>query len=356
MPDAPNVAIILTPTGGAAIAVVRARGAGVPAILRDHFSKPVADGRCVHGALRDAAGHVLDDPVVVTSAGGTIADVNLHGGPWVVRSVLELLRRAGFDVVEPSPGPVPLDAVDGETAVEREVLAHLPLARTELGVRALLAQVDAWAALAGSPDPEVARSMLADRGLWWLLHPPRVAVVGAPNVGKSTLANQLFAQERSITADLPGTTRDWVGELADVNGLPVMLVDTPGLRETPDHIERAAIARGREQVAAADLVVVVLDGSRAVTPDEAALLGAHPDALVVLNKADRAAAAAAAGAVPARVPHVRTVATAGAGVDGLRARIAGRFACEGLDVTRARWWTERQRELLERIARAGGGR
>src|SRR6185503_2714425 len=97
---------------------------------------------------------------------------------------------------------------------------------------------------------------------WWMLHPPRVAIVGEANVGKSTLANQLFAQERSITADLPGTTRDWVGEVANVDGLPVTLVDTPGVRETADEVEREAIARSGEQVAAADLILLVLDATR----------------------------------------------------------------------------------------------
>ena len=116
--------------------------------------------------------------------------------------------------------------------LEREMLAHLPLARTELGVRVLLAQTGRLGGLrrgaAAGSGRDAGRELLADRSLWWLLHPPRVAIVGAANAGKSTLANQLFAQERSITADLPGTTRDWVGEVADIDGLPVMLVDTPG--------------------------------------------------------------------------------------------------------------------------------
>ena len=132
-------------------------------------------------------------------------------------------------------------------------------------------------------------AILADRSLWWLLHPPRVAIVGRPNVGKSTLANQLFARERSITADLPGTTRDWVGELADVNGLAVMLVDTPGLRDAADPIERAAIAGARGQIAAADLVV--------------ARARSHPPA--------RARAVAIAGRTPGRASRHQQVRPAG---------------------------------------------
>ena len=205
------------PAGGAAIAVLRLTGPRVAAFLREHFSRSPRPGRCVHGELTDA-GNVIDDPVVVLSEDGRLADVNLHGGPWVVQSALELARRGGFEIIATPGLPLPADAVDAEGELEREVLTHLPMARTELAVRVLLAQVEAWGRLDPATD---ARRVLEDYSLWWLLHPPRVAIVGAANVGKSTLANQLFAQERSVTADLPGTTRDWVGEMADVNGLAV---------------------------------------------------------------------------------------------------------------------------------------
>ena len=197
-----------------------------------------------------------------------------------------------------------------------------------------------------STVPDLA-AILADRALWWLLHPPRVAVVGVANVGKSTLANQLFAQERSITADLPGTTRDWVGEIADVNGLAVMLVDTPGLRATADPIERAAIDRGREQIAAADLVVLVLDPTRPLEPEQAALVDAYPSALPVVNKTDRPAEWEMQ-----RPGVIRTVGTTGEGVDELRRAVAARFGCDAMDPDRPRWWTERQREALR--LEAGG--
>src|SRR5206468_1554210 len=131
--------------------------------------------------------------------------------------------------------PLTDDAVDAQTQFEREMLAHLPLARTELAVRTLLAQPAAW-------QREKCKTMLSailgDVALHHLLHPPRVAIIGSANVGKSTIANQLFGQERSITADLEGTTRDWVGEIANIDGLAVMLIDTPGIRQTSDAIER----------------------------------------------------------------------------------------------------------------------
>ena len=330
-PPSQSRATLLTPGGAAAIAVVRIVGPHVAEFLARHFSRPTKVGRCVHGELRDGEGRVLDDPVVVLTRDDA-ADLNLHGGPWVVTSVLDLLRRAGFEVTSATEGVLPDDAVDAADELWREVMTHLPLARTEQALRTLLAQPAAWAKSGAKADPE-------DASLWLLLHPPRVAIVGPPNVGKSTLANQLFAQERSITADLPGTTRDWVGEVANLDGLAVMLVDTPGVRETSDAIERIAIERSGAEVKRADLVVLVLDASMPITAEEQRLIDAWPDAIRVWNKSDVGSDAIPRGGIS-------TVATTGKGVEELRMAIRKRFGCESFDHTRARWWTPRQRAAL----------
>ena len=358
-------AILLTPTGAAAIAVVRLLGPGVGAFLRSHFSHEARPGRCVHGELRDHRG-VIDDPVVVLSDAGDVADLNLHGGAWVVRSTLDLADRAGFEVAAGAVVPLPAEAVDAGDELEREVLTHLPLAKTDLAVRSLLAQPAAWAeartALGLAPGNEPApapapaadaagriASILADESLYRLLHPPRVAIVGAPNVGKSTLANQLFGQERSITADLAGTTRDWVGETANVDGLAVTLVDTPGVRQTADPVEHAAIRRAGEEIAVADLIILVLDATRPLDPEQRPLLDAYPDAVCVINKSDRAGSRE-----PISFPGIPTVATTGRGVDDLRAAILDRFGCRGVTVDRPRWWTRRQRDVIVRAVHDAG--
>ena len=359
MPE--NRAYLLTPPGPAAIAVVRLIGPAVATFLRNHFSKQPVEQRCVHGDLIHE-GQVIDDPVIVLLPGGRAIDVNLHGGPWVVQSVLDLARREGFDVIQSSEPPLPLEAADGANLLEKEVNAHLPLARTELAVRVLAAQPAAWAALIDRVTPGPAEEahlarwlgraesiqselhgILEDNSLHWLLHPPRVAIVGAPNVGKSTLANRLFAQERSITADLPGTTRDWVGETANLDGLAVTLVDTPGIRPTSDEIEARAIAASGEQVKAADLVVVIVDASRPLEGDQAHVLESWPDALRVVNKTDQPSA------FDLNLVHgVRTVGTTGEGIDQLRHEIRARFGLvPGFDETWPRWWTPRQKAILE---------
>jgi tRNA modification GTPase len=338
--------LLLTPAGAAAIAVVRLMGPRAGDFLRTHFSKPIAPGRCVHGELSDERGQVIDDPVVVMSSDGGWVDVNLHGGPWVVRSFLELAERQGFEVRERMEMPLPLEAVDAATEIEREMMTHLPMAKTELALRELLRQPLAWEAFERLDDQAQRRSeaaaMLADRCLWSLLHTPRVAIAGAPNVGKSTLANQLFAQERSITADVPGTTRDWLGEIANLDGLAVMLVDTPGIRQTSDPIEATAIERSAAELAEADLVVLVLDRSRAMEPEQAALVGRFSQALRIVNKCDLPAAWD-----DRQLLHL--VATTGGGIDPLRRSIRAHF---GIDQrpSGAKWWTARQQQLLLEIA------
>ncbi len=161
-------------------------------------------------------------------------------------------------------------------------------------------------------------------------------------MGKSTLANRLVAQERSITADVPGTTRDWVGETANLDGLAVELIDTPGIRQTSDPIEREAIERSAGQIEKADLIVLVLEASRPLEPDQVPVIARYPDALRVVNKIDS--------------PHqwdvstlseaIHTVGTTGQGVDTLMRRIREHFQCEAIDPALPRWWTARQREWL----------
>jgi len=326
-----NLAILLTPPGTAAIAVVRLVGAGVQEFLAAHFSRPVVPGRPIHGNLIDA-GRVVDDPVVVAAEDFSWADISLHGGTWVVREMLELARSRGYEIAR--TGDLPLDAFDGDL-IEREMMVALPAAKTELALRWLLAQPSAWRRRRVID----ARKTLDDPSLWRMLNPPRVAIVGAPNAGKSTLANQLFGQERSITADMPGTTRDWVGEIANLDGLAVMLVDTPGLRQTDDAIEQTAIERSQVQVQNAELVVLVLDASRTGDADQTELARRFPHALVVLNKCDLKSAKQSA--------DVYTVATTGRGIDLLRQRICAKLIRPWRSQNYPRWWTRRQRESLE---------
>ncbi|MCC7352033.1 MAG: 50S ribosome-binding GTPase [Phycisphaerales bacterium] len=345
---AASQAMLLTPPGAAAIAVVRLTGPRVEPFLREHFNRPTPIGRPVHGLLRDHE-TILDDPVILR-INDLSADLNLHGGPWVIHSVMELAGREGFELQNHLELPLADSMLDEQQPLLREVESHLPMVRSELGLRALLAQPGAWrdvhnsfVHLSHDQQKSFIQHCLDDRALIHLLSPPTVAIIGSPNVGKSTLANQLFARKRSITADLPGTTRDWVGEIADIDGLPVLLVDTAGIRRTPDPLERAAIDQSHHQARSADLVLIILNAAVAPDEHERQLLDQYPLALRIINQCDRPFTWDPAGLHP-----LRTIATTGHGVDALRHRIAATFQCDDLEIPRPRWWTDRQRQILLR--------
>jgi tRNA modification GTPase len=344
-----DVAILMTPPGSAAIAVVRLSGPRVPLFLKDHFPRPVAIGRCIHGNLTDGS-RIIDDALVVL-CDETTADINLHGGHWVVQSTLDLAAREGFTVQSSTEAPAPLTSTEAPSELEREVLSRLPSARTETGVRVLLSQKAAWdhfkSEISNDPSPgERIRHILADNTLRHLLNPLTVAIVGAANVGKSTLANQLFARERSIAADMPGTTRDWVGELANIDGLPVMLLDTPGIREADDEIERTAIERSRGEIERADQVVLVLDASRPLEGEQQQLIDQFPTAVRIANKADRSV-----GWNKSDLVELSTVATTGQGISKLRRALIKCFCREEeISIRAPRCWTVRQAAILRNAA------
>ena len=112
----------------------------------------------------------------------------------------------------------------------------------------------------------------------------RAAIVGRPNAGKSSLLNQLLGRDRAIVSPIPGTTRDTIEETANIRGLPVVFVDTAGLREAGDEIEVEGIRRSRESLAKAELVLHVLDASEALTPADENYLEEFADKKRILSK------------------------------------------------------------------------
>jgi tRNA modification GTPase len=170
----------------------------------------------------------------------------------------------------------------------------------------------------------------------------KAAILGQPNVGKSTLFNKLVGRDRAIVTDIPGTTRDTLSEAVDINGVPVILTDTAGLRESPDGIETLGIQRAHQAASEADLLITVFDGTRTIGPDECELLSqtASRNRLLVINKCDLE------GAPVSSVPQelhaaVHISAKTGEGINALRDAIIQMFGPGyaqdgGLVVTNAR--------------------
>jgi tRNA modification GTPase len=145
--------------------------------------------------------------------------------------------------------------------------------------------------LSAPADVPVATREIADLLAWsafglHLTRPWRVVLAGRPNVGKSSLANALLGYTRALVFDQPGTTRDVVSASTAIDGWPIELFDTAGLRESDDPLEAAGIEQARHAAQSADLVVVLIDVSQPASLSDRAILARHPQAIVVAHKCD----------------------------------------------------------------------
>jgi tRNA modification GTPase len=160
-----------------------------------------------------------------------------------------------------------------------------------------------------------------------------LAIVGRPNVGKSSLFNRLVERERAIVTAIPGTTRDLVTERVAIGGIPIELVDTAGLRESADEVEAIGIQKSREALADADLILIVLDSTHASTPADKELIASVENrrAIIVSNKSDLDASPTSAQprTESAAIPTVRTSALTGEGIEALRSAILGQIRSSG---------------------------
>lgn len=284
---------VLTPAGRGAIATVAVEGDlrvldGSPPLFRAASGSPAAVlplNRVTFGSW----GAAPAEEVVICRTASDVIEVHCHGGAAAVARIVAALVERGCV----HPPPVPETSAGDEIAAEcRSALARATTLRTAdilLQQQSGLLQ-DTFERLERA-DGDAARREIDDLLAWsefgrHLVEPWRVVLCGRPNVGKSSLINALAGFERSIVVDEPGTTRDVVTIETAIDGWPVQLSDTAGLRDVADVLESAGIARARRAVDAADLRVVLLDTSIAPQPEDRRLLETWSDALVVAHKCD----------------------------------------------------------------------
>jgi len=316
----------------AAVAVIRLSGPDAWAIARGMMRKPPAEIES-HRAYYGRIGEVEDGIVLFFAAGRSYtgdqtAEISVHGSPASVRLIVEKAVAGGARKAEPGEFTYRafahgrLDLTQAESVrdtVEAETDAQLLLAKIGRtgGLREqvtaashelmkVLASAEAHVDFSeeiGEPDTAAWNRSLAlahqivDRlrnssyAGQILRRGIRIAIVGQPNAGKSSLLNALLQSDRAIVAPTPGTTRDYIEEKAEIGGLPCILIDTAGLRETSDPIEAFGVTRAHEAIYGSDFVWYVYDAMAGWTEeDERVWGGLGVEALILASKTDLAPA------------------------------------------------------------------
>ena len=335
-----TIAAISTPPGEGAISIVRLSGDQAVAIADKVY-------RCGKKSLLEVPshtihyGHIIDpktqqlvDEVMISIMLATktftredVVEINCHGGIVVVNQILQLLLREGARLAEPgeftkraflngrvdlSQAEAVMDLIRAKTdkamglalnqldgnlsslirSLRQEILETL--AQVEVNIdypeyddveelttrllleKATMIQQQIQQLLATSKQGKVLREGLS------------TAIIGRPNVGKSSLLNHLLQEEKAIVTDIAGTTRDVIEEYVNVRGVPLKLIDTAGIRETEDVVERIGVERSRKALSEADLVLLVLNQSELLTKEDEQLLEATKGLkrIILLNKTD----------------------------------------------------------------------
>ena len=333
-----TIAAISTPLGEGAIGIVRLSGTDSFAIAQKIFKgkdlASVASHTLNYGHIVDPDKNEILDEVMVgamrspkTFTREDIIEINTHGGIAVTNEILQLVIREGARLAEPgeftkraflngrvdlSQAEAVMDIIRAKTDKAMNIavkqldgsLSDL-INNTRQEILNTLAQVEVNIDYPEYDDVEEATTEIIrektsefEALLTNLLKTARrgkilregisTAIIGRPNVGKSSLLNNLLREEKAIVTDIEGTTRDVIEEYVNINGVPLKLVDTAGIRETEDIVEQIGVERSKKALKEADLVLLVLNASEALTDQDRQLLEISQDSnrIILLNKVD----------------------------------------------------------------------
>lgn len=402
-----TIAAIATPPGEGSIAVIRLSGADAERIAariffrnRDENSK-LQSHRLYHGTLRDPkSARAVDEVLLVimrqprSYTGEDVVEIHCHGGAFIARRVLQLVLSEGARQAEPgeftkraflngrldlSQAEAVLDLIRART--DRSAALALDQASgnlshwvEELRLKLLNLLVQVEAAI-DFPDEEIEllkRQELAQEvaGLtdkisyisntykWSLLfrEGAKVCICGRPNVGKSSLLNALLGQERVIVTPVAGTTRDVIEESINLDGLPVVLWDTAGIRDTADEIERIGVHLARDYLEKADARIVVIDGSLPLSAEDSELVIATREAkaLIAINKSDlpESLSEDRLKSLGCPIKYCRVSAKTGEGVSELKQALRNLILDKEIEFSPVAITNLRQRSALQRTENA----
>lgn len=335
-----TIAAIGTPIGKGAIGIVRISGKDSLNILKDLFrtkggkQREGFENRKMHyGLIVDQFGEPIDEVLAVymgapkTFTGEDVVEIQSHGGIVVIKKILRTVLSKGARLAE--PGEFTMRAfINGKLDLaQAEAINDLINAKSEIGTKLALKQLEGSLskkikkirdrllevkayieASVDFPDEEVElleagqvenrlngalaeieRLISTYEEGKFLKEGVKVAIVGRPNVGKSSLLNAILREERAIVTEIPGTTRDVIEETVTLNGIPLKMIDTAGIRESVDRIEQIGIERSINSLKKADVILFVVDGSVGFTKEDknlAKMVKGENNVILVINKKD----------------------------------------------------------------------
>jgi tRNA modification GTPase len=335
-----TIAAISTPLGEGGIGIVRLSGRDAVSIVSKLFSsarnrrmEKIESHKLVHGFIKDPSTSAAVDEVLVTvmKAPHTytredVVEINCHGGLFPLRKVLELTLNYGARLAEPgeftkraflngrinlSQAEAVIDLINAKTEESARIaLEQLSggLSERIISLRDIISSICAHIeAYIDFPEEEIEKASLDgmlkeiknarddlsvlsgtfEEGRFFR-EGLKVAIVGRPNVGKSSLLNAFLKRDRAIVTDTPGTTRDILEEYLNIKGLPVRIMDTAGIRETHEMAEKEGVARSLKAIADADIVIGIIDGTSALHDEDLVVLDKIKDGttVIAINKSD----------------------------------------------------------------------
>jgi len=365
LPNADTIAAIATAQGRGGIGVVRISGRRVEILAREILGKQIVTRHATYGNFLDKNGDILDQGVALffpaphSYTGEDVLELQGHGGPAVMQLVLQRCLDLGARLAQPGEFTRRAFLNNKLDLAQAESVADLIDANTAEAARSAMRSLrgEFSAAIHGLVDELIFLRMLVEAMLDFpeeevdsvdlerrdallsnvrlrlqhtlgtakqgslLREGAHVAIAGQPNVGKSSLLNQLAGEEVALVSDIPGTTRDVIRQAVQIRGVPLHIMDMAGLRESADTVESMGIARAHQTLHRADLILLLLDASKGLTAqDEVILAGLPADIpqLLVFNKVDLLDDSAA---ISASAPFVRVSAKTGAGIEELRGKL-----------------------------------
>ncbi len=297
-----TIASITTPIGEGGIGVIHVSGSDSLEIINAVFKgkkrrdlRKAESKRLYYGDIY-SNGSTVDEVIVNvlreqdSFTGEDLVEINCHGGILAVKKILECVVSAGAKEVhwkELASRPLSNNKID---LIQEEALLEIPKSKTKLGAKVLLDQYNG--ALSSLIQETVAqvekcennkeqlndinsklREILATATFGCAItSPQKLIITGKPNAGKSTLINALLKEDRLITHEEPGTTRDAIDEMISIDGIPLTIIDTAGIRETDHEVEKLGVLESKRQLIEADKIIIVFDSSRPVEKEDREIL------------------------------------------------------------------------------------